>query len=181
VGDLDVKAVHLVELDLETGDAAALTLAGFEFDQESTAVVLDRAQLIEVRVVAWRNHAAFAQQGAWFDCDGILEQGEAGQWRGERGKQFVESRRRGLGADYRANLIQTSEAVAQRGKITRAGIFQGNATSDALDVGKAREGLRQCGGGAVAGVSDQGRDGLVACGRNAAVGRRMVQAVAQPT
>jgi hypothetical protein len=31
--------VHLVELDLEVGDAAALALAGFELDEEGAAVV----------------------------------------------------------------------------------------------------------------------------------------------
>jgi hypothetical protein len=39
VGDLDVEAVHLVELHLEVGDAGALPLAGFELEQEGAAVV----------------------------------------------------------------------------------------------------------------------------------------------
>ncbi len=60
VGDFDVEAVHAVVLDLEVGDAAALALARFERDQEFARVGLQRAQLVEIGVVAVRDHAAFA-------------------------------------------------------------------------------------------------------------------------
>jgi hypothetical protein len=46
--------------DLEVGDAGALALAGFELQQEGAAVGLDAAQLVEVGVEAFGDHAAVA-------------------------------------------------------------------------------------------------------------------------
>jgi hypothetical protein len=180
VGDLDVEAMHLVEFDLEAGDAAAFALAGFELDQEGAAVVLDRAQFVEVGAVARRDHAAFAQQRAWLGGDGIREQRDAGERCGQRREQFGEPGRRSLAADYWAHLSEPRKAVAQRGKVARAGIFQRDAGGDALDVGEATK--------APWPVPPPGRCRLLRSGRRrprgvraeCAVGRGMVQAVAQP-
>jgi hypothetical protein len=93
VGDFDVEAMHLVVFDLEVGDAAALAFACFEFDQEGAAVVLDGAQFVEVGVVARGDDAAFADQQRRAPARRRGQQFDAGLGRGQRGKQFGESRR----------------------------------------------------------------------------------------
>jgi hypothetical protein len=65
--------VHLVELHPQVGDAGAGLLAGFQIEQETVAVVLDGAQLVELRVQPGCDDAAVANQGR-----GLIEDG-AGQ------------------------------------------------------------------------------------------------------
>ena len=61
VRDLDVEAVDLVELDLERRDRRALALAPLEVGEERAAVAVERAQLVQLGVVAVGDDAAVAQ------------------------------------------------------------------------------------------------------------------------
>jgi len=106
--------MHLVELHLEAGDAAAFALTGFQFDQEGAAVVLYRAQLIEIAAVARCNDAAFAQQCRRFCGDGVSEQSDTGMGCRECDQQFGESGRRATSADYWPYVVEPCQAVAQR-------------------------------------------------------------------
>src|SRR5439155_27031130 len=58
---LDVEAVHAVEFDPEVGDSGAAALALLHLEQEGAAIALDRAQLVEPRMMAVADDAAFAQ------------------------------------------------------------------------------------------------------------------------
>ena len=80
--DLNVEAMHLVEFDFEAGNSAALAFARLQFQQEGAAVVLNGAQFIEVRAVAGGNDIAVTHQRRGFECDGLIEYGEAGGWGG---------------------------------------------------------------------------------------------------
>jgi hypothetical protein len=48
MGDLDVETMHLVEFDLEAGNARPLAFADLHVDQEGAAVVVQRAEFVEV-------------------------------------------------------------------------------------------------------------------------------------
>jgi hypothetical protein len=50
--DLDVEAVHLVELHPQVGNAGARAFAGFQVEQEAVAVGLDGAQFVQFGVEA---------------------------------------------------------------------------------------------------------------------------------
>jgi hypothetical protein len=77
VADLDVEAVHLVELDAQRGDAAAGAFARFELQQELAAVGLDTAQLVQIGRIAGGDHATFAQHDGGFGLDRRLQQRKA--------------------------------------------------------------------------------------------------------
>ena len=62
LADLDVVAVHPVVAELEGGDAGGLALARFQFHQEPVGVGGERAQLVQLGVVAVGEHAAVARQ-----------------------------------------------------------------------------------------------------------------------
>ena len=62
VGDLEVVAEDLVEPDLERGDAGAVPLALLERGDVLVAAVAERAQLVELAVVAVANDAAIGQE-----------------------------------------------------------------------------------------------------------------------
>ena len=62
LGDLDEKAMHLVELHAQVGNAAAGAFAGFQIEQEAIAIGLDGAQLVQIGVVAMGDHTAVAHQ-----------------------------------------------------------------------------------------------------------------------
>ncbi len=81
MGDFDVKAVHLVVLHAQVGDAAARALARFELEQKGVAVGLQGAQAIELGLVAVVDHAAFAQLRRRFGQQGALQQVGAARWR----------------------------------------------------------------------------------------------------
>ena len=60
--DLDEEALHAIEAELQAGQAAAFALAPFEIEQELLGVAAEQAQLIELCIVAWRDHAAVAKK-----------------------------------------------------------------------------------------------------------------------
>ena len=53
--------MNAVVFDLEVCDAGALTFAPFEIDQELSAVRVDRAELVQLGIVAVGDDAAVAQ------------------------------------------------------------------------------------------------------------------------
>ncbi len=84
--DLDVEAMHLVELHAQIGDAGAGAFALFELEQEAVAVVLDRAQLVKFGVEAGGDDAAVAhQRGRVFTDRGTQQLGCSPWW----GQQVV--------------------------------------------------------------------------------------------
>ena len=91
--DLDVEAVHAVELHAQVGNAAALALAHFELQQEVVAVLADGDQFVQLRVVAGGEHATVAHQRRRLGPDGTQQQlGATGRWRqvhGDVGEQRI--------------------------------------------------------------------------------------------
>ncbi len=75
--DLNVEAVHLVELHAQVGDAGAGAFAHFEVEQKAVAVVLDGAQFVELGIEAGGDHAAFAHQAGGLAVNGAGQQGGA--------------------------------------------------------------------------------------------------------
>ena len=71
-GKLDVETVYAVVFDFEGGEAGALAFAGFEFEQEVAAVVLDAAQFVELGGKAVVDYAAVAQPYGGFGQDSGL-------------------------------------------------------------------------------------------------------------
>jgi len=74
IGDFDKEASHSVVLNAQIGNAGALALARFHFDQELAAVVLNTTQLIQIRREAVSDYPAFAQYHGRFGQDGGGEQ-----------------------------------------------------------------------------------------------------------
>ena len=72
-GQLDIKAVHAVELHFQGRKAGALALARFQRQQKFVAVVLDATQLVELGVKAVVDDAAFAQPHRRFGQYGSLK------------------------------------------------------------------------------------------------------------
>jgi hypothetical protein len=119
----DVEAVHTVVFDLEARDARARSFLRFEIDQECTAVVLDAAQLVELRIVAFGDDIAVAKHGGRLDSDRACEQRLPARIRGHRLGRIEEK----CGArprDRSADLGQSRERIAQTGKIARSRITQ---------------------------------------------------------
>jgi hypothetical protein len=124
--------VDPVESDAQIVDAAGLTLALFQLDQEAAAVVAELAQFVQQRVVPAADHAAFLEQGRDRVGDRCEQSAadlvEAVQLGGQRGEQRIVRRHRS--GDGR----QRQQAVAQPGEIARPGAAQGDAGGDAFDV-----------------------------------------------
>jgi hypothetical protein len=57
----DEEAVHVVVADLQVADAGALALALFDRGEQAVAVAVDRAQLVERRIVSIADHATVAR------------------------------------------------------------------------------------------------------------------------
>ncbi len=138
VGDFNIEAMHLVVFDLEAVDAAALALAGFHVDQVGTAVVVQRAQFVEIGIETGGNCAAVADLGRGFGGNGADQQikrclrgGQIDLQLAEQGgNRFTERRPQGS---------KPGQRFAQAGQIPRPGIAQGDAASDAFDIGNALE------------------------------------------
>ena len=74
VGDLDIKAVHPVELDLEIGDAGTLALTRLEREQKFSAMIIDGTQLVQFRIEALCDHTAIADLRRGLRRNGADEQ-----------------------------------------------------------------------------------------------------------
>ena len=71
---LDIKTMHTVVFDFQGGNAAARAFACFQLQQEFAAISLDATQLIEIRIIAISDNAAFAQHTGWFRAQRTLQQ-----------------------------------------------------------------------------------------------------------
>ena len=87
--DLNVKAMHLVELHSQVGNAGAGLFASFQIEQKSIAVGLDGAQLVEFGIEPGRNHVTIADQCGGLFHDGGRQQGSATGW----GQQMIRNLR----------------------------------------------------------------------------------------
>ena len=76
--DLNVKAVHAVELHAQVGNAGAGSFPGFEVQQKGVTVGLYAAQLVQVSVAAVVDDAAVTHQRRRFVQQISPQQGRAG-------------------------------------------------------------------------------------------------------
>ena len=172
--DLDEIAVQAIELHPQRGDAAALALARFELEQEGVAVAADGAQLVELGVVAGGDDASVA------DERGRLLGKRADQQRRDRGGRRERlgqhrQQQRAFARHGRANARQGEQRRAQTAELARTGLAQGDARSDALDVGEmAQRGTQLVEPGGL-----QGGDCLVPLRRDAPLAQGLRQPVAQ--
>ena len=74
LGDLDEKAVHLVVLHPQVGNAGAGFFAALQVQQKAVAVGLDGAQLVQLGVKAVGDHPAVAHQCSRLRRDGLQQQ-----------------------------------------------------------------------------------------------------------
>ena len=133
VGDLDVEPVHLVVLDLQVGDARALALARLQRDQELAAIRIDRAQLVELGVVAGGDHAAVADLRGGFGRDRPLQQGLPAAVDVEVGGERLRERRGGSHGGL-PDRGKPRQRVAQPREIARPRRGERDARRDSLDV-----------------------------------------------
>ena len=87
VRDFDIKAVHLVEFNLQAGNAGALPFARFQLHEKRAAVVVHGAQFVEFGIETGGNDAAIAQERGGFFGDAAGEQFPRRFGRGEVGAQ----------------------------------------------------------------------------------------------
>ena len=129
--------MHTVVADLQRLDAGAFALAGFQVQQKLVGVLRQRAQLVELGIVAAGQHATvaqhhrrvfhhrLAQQGV---CVGMLADVIA-----QLGKQCI-----GQGLQLLLQRGQTGQRVAQQGQIARACAAECHAREHALDIADTR-------------------------------------------
>ena len=100
--DLDVIAEHLVEADLQLGDAGLLPQFGFQLGEHPLAPVHDVPQLVHLGVVAGADGAAVLEVGRRVVHQGagdlVQDVGQGVHGVGQPGEQR-RVRRRGLGPD----------------------------------------------------------------------------------
>src|SRR5258706_9159423 len=72
LGDLNVIAEDVVELDLERVDPGALPLAGLDLCDVLLAMATQVAQLVEFRIDAFADHATVVQGDGWFRNDAVV-------------------------------------------------------------------------------------------------------------
>ncbi|MCY1226471.1 hypothetical protein D9M72_387000 [compost metagenome] len=167
--------MHAVELDAQVGDAGARAFARFQVDQELAAVLGDIAQLVQVGVVAARDHAAVAHHGRGFFGDRAHQQVQGRLRYGQVLQRLRQQRAVLLVADAGPHVGQRAQRIAQRGQVARARAQQRQARGDALDIGQpAQRGAQRIGA-----LVDQRADGLLPGLRHGRVAQRMVQPVAQ--
>jgi hypothetical protein len=83
LGDLDVEAVHLVELHAQVGDAGAGFFAGLQVEQEAVAIGLDGAQFVQLGIQPGGDHTAVAHQGGGLFEQRARQEVRAARWRGQ--------------------------------------------------------------------------------------------------
>ena len=106
--------MHLVEFDLEAGDAGAFALAYFHVDEESAAVVVERTQFVEFGVVARRDGAAVADLRGRLGGDGADQQVER-RCRRLHFEAKMLQQRRSLFGERCTQRRQAGQRIAQAG------------------------------------------------------------------
>jgi hypothetical protein len=142
LGDLDVEAVHPVELHAQVGDAGAFAFALLHVQEERAAVVLDRAQLVELRVAPVADDPTFADHGGRLVLEGGGEAREDSIGGRQRLRRAREPR---LPArlELRMQVGECRQRVAQSREVAWARGAQRHARGDALDVRPGGEELGQ--------------------------------------
>ena len=142
LGHLDEEAVHAVEFHAQVGDASAIALPLFHGEQERAAIVLDHAQLVQLRVAAVADHSALANDRRGLVLEGARKLAvdclEGAQLPG----LLLEARLAAVG-DRSVQRREAGERVAQPREIARARGAQRHPRGDALDIGPGREEFRQ--------------------------------------
>jgi hypothetical protein len=113
-------------------------LARFELEQEGPATVVDRAELVELGIVALRNDATVADHRRRFCRDGAREQRPPRRidrelFRGALDERCVHLRHRGN------DVGQLAQRIAKAGKVAWACVAQCNPADDALHVDGAAQ------------------------------------------
>ena len=72
--NFDVKTTDAVVFDAQIGDACALPFCGFHRGEKRAAVVLNRAQFVEISAVAACDHAAIAHDQCGLVHHGALQE-----------------------------------------------------------------------------------------------------------
>ena len=139
VGDFDVETVHVVVGDAQVRYAGAATLARFELGEEGARIGLQRAQLVQLLVVAVRDHAAVAHHGRRVFLHRAAQEREAFGRHLEIAEHPRKERR--VARNRGRELGEQREAVAQGREVARARVAQRDAAGDALDVGEAAKQL----------------------------------------
>jgi hypothetical protein len=146
--------------------------------QKCAAVVVERAQFVEIGVEAVGDDAAVADQGA-----GSGRMARFSRSRRRPGWPVAHAVRRAVvppprRRQRRAQFGQALQAVAQARQVARAGAVERDAPGDTFDVGKAAHGLAQRTQRAATVVEQHGNR-RVAGGRDRRVAQGMVQGVPQ--
>ena len=146
--DLDVVAEHLVEADLQLGDAGLLPQAGLHLGEEALAAVHDVPQLVHLGVVAGADGAAVLEVCRRVVHDGAAHQRQDIRQRVDAGGQV--SQQRGVQSlGDAAHLRQGLAGVGQGADLPRGGGAVQDAGGQPLDVKHPAQRLFQVGAGDV--------------------------------
>jgi hypothetical protein len=169
LADLDEVAGDAVVLDAQRRDAGARALPRFELEQERVAAAADRAQLVELGVVALGDDAAVADERRRLLGD-RAEQRDDLFGRRQRRREHLEERRAFFG-ERGTQPRQRGERRAQPGELARPHLPERDPRADPLDVGDVAERVAQ----RRRAVREQRRDRVVAIDRGAALAQRLRQ------
>ena len=139
--DLDEKAVHLVVLHAQIGNAGAGPFARLDVQQKGVGVALNRAQLIEFSVKPAGDHAAVAQQRGGFGVQCAAEQSQA-----IFGAQQMHRKLLQVGlccGNAGQQKFGLAQGLLQCDELTRAHLTQRQTRRDAFHVAAALELLAQ--------------------------------------
>ena len=125
--------MHAVELHAQVGNAGTRALALFQLEQEPVAVVLDRAQFVELRIEPGGDDAAVAHQRRGRLLDRRLQHVGAARRRLQIVGQLDEPRVEAL--QHGRQQRRLAQAQLQRQQFARAHLAQRDARGDAFDVG----------------------------------------------
>ena len=133
--DLDIKAVDLVELHPQIGNAGAVAFPRFQVQQKRVAVGLNRPQFVQIRVKSISDHAAVAHQGCRFCGDGSAQQRCAGRG-GVQVRRYA-AQQTGRACQALAQKRGALQRLHQTDQLTRTHLAQAQTGADALHIGAA--------------------------------------------
>ncbi len=134
--DLYVVTVHAVIAELQCRDTRAFFLAFLEIDQVLVRIARDRAQVIELIVIAVRDDAALAHEHRWIFNQCFLQQVLFARMVPDLFAKRPEQRRIDIGqrAAYFRNTRQRARELAQ---VSRPRGAQRDSRQDPLDIADA--------------------------------------------
>ena len=176
--DFDVEAVHAVVFDFEVRDAGARSLAGLELHEELAAVVVDRAELVELGIEAGSDDTAIANLRRGLRCNRARQERPPLRIDGKRLRERGDERHFHA-FDRLGDRRRAAERVAQCGEIARPRGGERDAGGDALDVRGSGKRFRHC--PARSSVVLPGGDGCMPRRGRSLRAQRMREPVAQET